>query len=103
MSVLESRAGRLLRLHPWILLLGAAVVAVVVVLVLVHGSSTPTHTGSATADSSSSSAKAGAGDSKAASTTFHLASTSPAPGQQNVATNATISLTFSAPVSLRAA
>jgi lipoprotein-anchoring transpeptidase ErfK/SrfK len=103
LSVLESRAGRLLRLHPWILLLGAAVVAVVVVLVLVHGSSTPTHTGSATADSSSSSAKAGAGDSKAASTTFHLASTSPAPGQQNVATNATISLTFSAPVSLRAA
>ena len=105
LSVLESREGRPLRLRPWVLLLGAAVVVAVVIAVvlLVSGSSTPDHPGSATADSSSGSSKSGTGGSAATSSSFQLASTSPAPGEQNVAPNATISLTFSAPVSLRAA
>jgi lipoprotein-anchoring transpeptidase ErfK/SrfK len=102
LSVVESRAGRPLRLRPWVLLLGAAV-AVVVVLLLVNGSSAPKHSGSPSADSSSSNAKSGSGGSKAAASSFYLASANPAPGEQNVAPNATISLTFSAPVSLHAA
>jgi lipoprotein-anchoring transpeptidase ErfK/SrfK len=105
LSVLESREGRPLRLRPWVLLLGAAVAVAVVIAVvlLVSGSSTPDHPGSATVDSSSGSSKSGTGGSAATSSSFQLASTSPAPGEQNVAPNATISLTFSAPVSLRAA
>jgi hypothetical protein len=105
LSVLESREGRPLRLRPWVLLLGAgvAVAVVIAVVLLVSGSSTPDHPGSATAGSSSSGAKSGTGASAATSSSFQLASTSPAPGEQNVAPNATISLTFSAPVSLRAA
>jgi len=104
LSVLESREGRPLRLRPWVLLLGAAVVVAVVVLLLMHGSSTPKHSGAPTANSSSSSSKSGSGGSAtAASSSFYLASASPAAGEQNVAPNATISLTFSAPVSLRAA
>ena len=102
LSVLESRAGRPLRLRPWVLLLGAAVVVGVVVLILVTGSSTPKRPGSATAGSSPGSSKSGGGGATASSS-FDLASTSPAAGEQNVAPNATISLTFSAPVSLRAA
>jgi lipoprotein-anchoring transpeptidase ErfK/SrfK len=96
-----------LRLRPWVLLLGAGVV-VVVVLLLVNGSSAPKHSGSASTASSASRAKAGSGAggsgaSTAASSSFYLASASPAPGEQNVAPDATISLTFSAPVSLHAA
>jgi lipoprotein-anchoring transpeptidase ErfK/SrfK len=107
LSVLESRAGRPLRLRPWVLLIAAAVV-VVVVLLVVNGSSTPKHSGPASTASSSGGTKpgSGAGGSRgatAASSSFYLASASPAPGEQNVAPNATISLTFSAPVSLRTA
>jgi lipoprotein-anchoring transpeptidase ErfK/SrfK len=103
LSVLESRAGRPLRLRPWVLLLGAAVAVVVVVVVVMTVSSAPKHHGSPTADSSSSSSRTGAAGPKAASSSFDLASSSPAAGEQNVAPNATISLTFSAPVSLGAA
>ena len=104
MNVLESRAGRPLRLRPWVLLLGAAIV-VVVVLLLTSGSSTPKHPGAANAGSSVGRSKSGSGSGSgsggsAPSSSFYLASTSPEPGEQNVAPNATISLTFSAPVSL---
>jgi lipoprotein-anchoring transpeptidase ErfK/SrfK len=104
MNVLESRAGRPLRLRPWVLLLGAAIV-VVVVLLLTSGSSTPKHPGAANAGSSAGRSKSGSGSGSgsggsAPSSSFYLASTSPEPGEQNVAPNATISLTFSAPVSL---
>ena len=101
MNVLESRAGRPLRLRPWVLLLGAAIV-VVVVLLLTLGSSTPKHPGALNAASSAGRSRSGSGGSAAASS-FYLASTSPEPGEQNVAPNTTISLTFSAPVSLREA
>ena len=47
MNVLESRPGRPLRLRPWVLLSGAAVVVAVVVLVLTLGASPPAHSGSA--------------------------------------------------------
>jgi len=101
MNVLESRAGRPLRLRPWVLLLGAAIV-IAVVLLLTIGSSTPKHPGAANAGSSAGGSKTGSGSGgSAGSSSFSLASTSPEPGEQNVAPNTTISLTFSAPVSLR--
>ena len=78
-------------------------VALVVVLLLVIGSSSPKHSGSANTDSSSAKSASGAGGAGGSSSSFHLASASPAPGEQNVAPNTTISLTFSAPVSLHAA
>src|SRR5271168_2130110 len=100
MNVLESRAGRPLRLRPWVLLLGAAIV-VVVVLLLTNGSSTPKHPDAANTASSAGRSKTGSGSGgSAASSSFYLAATSPTPGEQNVAPDATISLTFSAPVSL---
>ncbi len=105
MNVLESRADRPLRLRPWVLLLGAAVV-VAVVLFLTTGASPPTHSGPPSGSSSSrsksgSGGPAGSGGSAAGS--FYLKTSNPAPGEQNVAPNATISLTFSAPVSLHQA
>src|ERR1700722_266340 len=99
MNVLESRTGRPLWLQPWVLLVGAAVViAVVVVLLLTLGSSSPKHSGSAGAPSTSDTKPGGS-----ATASFDLKTTIPAPGAQNVAPNTTISLTFSAPVSLRQA
>ena len=62
MNVLESRAGRPLRLRPWVLLLGAAIV-VVVVLLLTLGSSTPKHPGAASTASSAGRSKTGSGGS----------------------------------------
>ena len=94
MNVLESRTGRPLWLQPWVLLVGAAVV-IAVVLVLTLGSSSPKHSGSAGAPSTSDTRSGGS-----ATTSFYLKTTSPAAGAQNVAPNTTISLTFSAPVSL---
>ena len=46
MNVLESRPGRPLRLRPWVLLVGAAVVVAVVVLVFTVGASSPAPSGS---------------------------------------------------------
>ncbi len=97
MNVLESRTGRPLRLQPWVLLVGAAAV-IAVVLLLTLGSSSPKHSGSAGAPSTSDTRSGG---STAAS--FFLKTTNPAPGAQNVPANTTISLTFSAPVSLHQA
>ena len=101
MNVLESREGRPLRLRPWVLIAGAAVVVVGVVLGLTLGaSSPPPHTGpsSAAKDTASSS-----GGGPAPTASFYLKATSPAAGTQDVAPNTPISLTFSAPVSLRKA
>ncbi len=101
MNVLESRPGRPLRLRPWVLLVGAAAVVAVVVLVLTLGASPPpAHPGSADRPSTGAS-KSGSGAGEAAAASFYLKTTTPAPGAQNVAPNTTISLTFSAPVSLR--
>ena len=100
MNVLESRAGRPLRLRPWVLLLGAAIVVAVVLLLddrLVDAEAPGC--GERGIERGRSKTGSGSGGS-AASSSFHLASTSPQPGEQNVAPNATISLTFSAPVSL---
>ncbi len=103
MNVLESRTGRPLRLRPWVLLVGAAVV-IAVVLLLTLGSSSPTHSGSAgTPSTSDTNSGSGSGSGGSATASFDLKTTIPAPGAQNVAPNTTISLTFSAPVSLRQA
>ena len=102
MNVLESRQGRPLRLRPWVLLVGAAVVVAVVVLVLTLGASPPAHSGSAGGRSTDAS-RSGSGSGGAAAASFFLRTATPAPGTQNVAPNTTISLTFSAPVSLRQA
>ena len=102
MNVLESRPGRPLRLRPWVLLVGAAVVVAVVVLVLTVGASPPAPSGSKGGPSTDAS-KSGSGSSGAAAASFYLKTTTPAPGAQNVPPNTKISLTFSAPVSLRRA
>jgi lipoprotein-anchoring transpeptidase ErfK/SrfK len=103
MNVLESRQGRPLRLRPWVLLVGAAVVVAVVVLVLTHGASPPAHSGSAGGRSTDVSKSGSSSGGAAAAASFYLKGATPAPGTQNVAPNTTISLTFSAPVSLRKA
>ena len=103
MNVLESRQGRPLRLRPWVLLVGAAVVVAVVVLVLTLGASPPAHSGSAGGRSTDASKSGSGSGGAAAAASFYLKGTTPAPGTQNVAPNTTISLTFSAPVSLRQA
>jgi len=99
MNVLESRAGRPLRLRSWVLLVGAAVI-VVAALYLATGSSPSIHPSSSPASRNTSSQSSSSRSSAAA---FSLETTNPAPGAQNVAPNTTISVTFSAPVSLRKA
>ena len=100
MNVLESRAGRPLRLRPWVLLAGAAVV--VAVVLLSTGGSSPQAPGLGRAD------RPRAGPRRAAAAPApRQRSTSRRPTRrrapQNVAPNTTISLTFSAPVSLQQA
>jgi lipoprotein-anchoring transpeptidase ErfK/SrfK len=102
MDVLESRPGRPLRLRPWVLLVGAAAVIAVVVLLTAVGSS-PKHSGRSSAVGTDRSTSGTGGSAGAAAGSFYLKTSSPAPGAQDVAPNATISLTFSAPVSLRQA
>jgi lipoprotein-anchoring transpeptidase ErfK/SrfK len=88
-----------------VLLLGAAVV-IAVVLFLTTGASPPTHSGPPSGSSSSrskSGAGGPAGSGGSAADSFYLKTSNPAPGEQNVAPNATISLTFSSPVSLHQA
>ena len=98
MNVHESRADRPLRLRPWVLLVGAVVV-IAIVVVLTMGGSTPKHSGSPNASSATGS-KSGSGSSSG-SASFSLTSTTPAAGTQNVAPNTPITLTFSAPITLR--
>jgi lipoprotein-anchoring transpeptidase ErfK/SrfK len=103
MNVLESRAGRPLRLRPWVLLVGAAVI-VAGALYLATGNSPPKpkHPGSAASSASSASSRSSSHSTSSSSRSkvFFLKTTVPAPGAQGVAPNTTISVTFSAPVSL---
>jgi lipoprotein-anchoring transpeptidase ErfK/SrfK len=87
-----------LRLRPWVLLVGAAVI-VAAGLYLATSSSPSPHPGSTSAPNTSSRSSS----SRSPTTSFALEATNPAPGAQNVAPNTTISVTFSAPVSLRQA
>lgn len=100
MNVLESRANRPLRLRPWVLLAGAAVI-VAAVLYFTTGSS---GTGDANAPSSASSGashgSSGGRSGGGSGGGFVLKTTTPATGAQNVPANTAITLTFSAPVSL---
>jgi len=98
MNVLESTAGRPLRLRPWVFLVAAAVI-VAAVLLVTSGSSLPKHPDSA--NTSSGGSRSGSGGSFASG--LFLKATNPAPGAQGVAPNTTISVTFSAPVSLKKA
>jgi lipoprotein-anchoring transpeptidase ErfK/SrfK len=97
LNVLDSRSGRPLRLRPWVLILGAIVV--VGVVVYLTNDSSPAKHGKA-AQSSDASKAGSSGADAATGRTFSVASTSPAQGAQNVASNATITLTFSTPVTL---
>jgi lipoprotein-anchoring transpeptidase ErfK/SrfK len=99
MNVLESRAGRPLLLRPWVLLVGAAVI-VAAALYFATGSSPSTHPGSPGGSRSSSQSSS---SSSRSAPSLVLETTTPAPGAQNVAPNTTISVTFSAAVSLRRA
>jgi lipoprotein-anchoring transpeptidase ErfK/SrfK len=102
MNVLESRAGRPLRLHPWVLLVGAAVVVAAVVVVLALTGSSPSPSGPGSAQGGSAGSGAGSGGA-GGSASFSLQSVTPAAGTQNVPPNTPITLTFSAPVSLQKA
>jgi lipoprotein-anchoring transpeptidase ErfK/SrfK len=103
MHVLESRSDRPLRLRPWVLLTGAVVV-IAAVLYFTDTSSSPGHSGSVdTSSSSRHGSGSGSGGSGGSRRGFFLKSSVPSVGAQNVPANATISLTFSSPVSLRAA
>jgi lipoprotein-anchoring transpeptidase ErfK/SrfK len=106
MNVLESRAGRSLRLHPWVLLVGAAAVVAAVAIVLAVNGSSPSSSGPASArggsGGSNSNSGSGTGGS-GGSASFSLQSATPAAGTQNVPPNTPITLTFSAPVSLQKA
>jgi lipoprotein-anchoring transpeptidase ErfK/SrfK len=96
----ESREAASRRVLP-LLLLVAAVVAIVVSAVVFSGQSSPSHSGRATASHrSSSSASASSQASTASDVQFHVTSSTPSTGAQNVATNATLSVTFSSPVVL---
>jgi lipoprotein-anchoring transpeptidase ErfK/SrfK len=98
MNVLESSAGRRFRLRPWMVLLGAAVV-VAAALYLATGSSPSKHPVTSTASTSASDS----GPDRPTASKFFLETTNPAPGAHDVAPNTPISVTFSAPVSLRKA
>jgi lipoprotein-anchoring transpeptidase ErfK/SrfK len=102
MNVLESRAGRPLRLHPWVLLVGAGVVVAAVVVVLALTGSSPSSPGPGSARGGSAGSGAGSGGA-GGSASFSLQSVTPAAGTQNVPPNTPITLTFSAPVSLQKA
>ena len=99
MNVLESRAGR--TLHPrQLVLLAVAAVLVAGGLYLATRSTSHAPSGSGGA------AAAGGGTGSHSGThsvPFSLTATNPAPGAQNVPSNTTISVTFSAPVALRSA
>jgi len=97
MNVLESRAGRPLRLRPWVLLAGAVVI-LAAVLFLTNRSAGPGHVGSTSASSDSHS-RSGSGSSHPGANALTLRTTTPVSGAQGVAPNTTISVTFSSPVS----
>lgn len=100
MNVLESRAGRPLRLRPWVLLAGAAVI--IAATVSLTDVTSRSGSGHAPSPSASRRASAGAG-SGSAGHALTVKSTTPAAGARNVAPNTTISVTFSTPVSLQQA
>jgi lipoprotein-anchoring transpeptidase ErfK/SrfK len=102
MNVVESREGRPLRLRPWVLLVGAAVVVVIAVVFAVSGSS-PSSSGPGSAKGGSAGSGSGSGSGTGGSASFSLRSVTPAAGAQNVPPNTPITLTFSAPVSLQKA
>ena len=79
--------------------LSARLVVIAAVLVLTRNSAAPGHSGSSPAAGASHSAS----DTTAASTAFTLRSTTPAAGAQDGAPDSTISVTFSAPVSVHTA
>ena len=100
MNVLESREGRPLRLRPWVLLVGAAVVVTVIAVVLAVSGSSPNHSATPPNGNGGSGGAAGSGGTDVSTDSFFLKSATPATGAQNVPPNTPISLTFSAPVSL---
>ena len=95
MQVLRTHGKAPLRLRPWVIVL-AAVVAIALVVGLTHGGGKPPKSGRG---SGSGGGNADTGKTSPASL-LSLASSSPAAGAQNVASNTTIKLNFSAPVSL---
>ncbi len=110
MKVLETRAGRPLRLRPWVLVVGVAVVlAVTLVLTMASPPDTAHAPANASRDASSSHATShsssrsphpASGATTSSAGRLELSAATPAPGAQDVASNTAISLTFSAPVSL---
>jgi lipoprotein-anchoring transpeptidase ErfK/SrfK len=95
--VRKSRARRSLRSLPWrpiLLVAGAGALIVAAIVVFSGGPSPPSHPGDASAASHT-----GSGGS-AGTSHFFVASSTPATGAQDVASNTAISVTFSEPVVL---
>jgi lipoprotein-anchoring transpeptidase ErfK/SrfK len=101
MNVLESRAGRPLRLRPWVLLVGAVVI-IAAVLYFTNGPSSSGH-GNTPSATNAASHQSGSGGSGGSGGRLSITSTTPSAGAENVASNSGISVTFSAPVGLRQA
>jgi lipoprotein-anchoring transpeptidase ErfK/SrfK len=95
-GVVESRGGGSGGL-PRLLLLAAAIVLIVVSVVVFSGHA-PSHRGHT--DSSRRPRASVSASSRASDVGFDVTSSTPAAGAQNVATNTTLSVTFSAPVAL---
>ena len=94
-GVHRSRGRQPLRSLPWRpILLGAGVLALVVAAIVVLGGGSPAPSHARTSGSRH------AASSSAAVSRFFVKSSTPAAGAQNVASNASISVTFSEPVAL---
>jgi hypothetical protein len=95
----ESREAASIGLR--LLLLAGAVILIVVSVVVFSGHSAPSRSErAAVSHRSSSSAAASSPTSEASDVGFHVISSTPPTGTQNVATNTTLSITFSTPVVL---
>ena len=96
-GVVEARRGEAVGFMP-LLLAAVAVVLIVVSVVVFSGSSPSSQSGRGNASGAGSSSTSAT--SRASDVGFHVVSSSPAAGAQNVASNATIAVRFSAPVDL---
>ncbi|HXB38060.1 MAG TPA: Ig-like domain-containing protein, partial [Acidimicrobiales bacterium] len=102
-GVHRSRRGRPLRslpLRPLLIAVGLVVLIVGGIVVFSGGSSPPTHPRASGSNTSTSVHSVSSGTSHASLTGFFVKSSTPAAGAQDVASNASISVTFSEPVAL---
>jgi peptidoglycan hydrolase-like protein with peptidoglycan-binding domain len=99
MEVLEAHSdGPSRRIRPWVIVAIAVIIIAVVVALTAGGSGKPPAGHASTGHSGGGSTNKGSGTHSGA--TLRLSTSNPLAGASNVASDTTISLTFSAPVSL---